>query len=88
MTFDATTTAIAVAPDAPPAAQSAGQVLLDHLKSAGQAELAAAKPLIGQIARQYVAAWEAKNATGILGAVERHVIAGILDAIFGPAIAA
>lgn len=88
MTLDPNATPVTAADAAPastPAAQSAGQTILDEIENAGKAELVNLKPLLGAIVRKFAASWEATNATGILGIAERHVINGIIDAIFGPA---
>ncbi len=58
--------------------------LTAHLEAAGKAELAAIKPIIGKIVRQYVESWEQVHTSGFSGLLERKVIASILDAIFGP----
>ncbi len=77
------TTAATTTPVAPHVA-TATETLISHLKDAGVAELEAAKPLIGQIVRQFVASYEAKL-SGVSGFFQRRVIDSIVDAIFGPA---
>ena len=78
-------TAAAAAPAASTAAQAAGQTLLNEIEAAGKEGLTALKPLLGVIARKFAAAIEANFPTGILGDVGRHVIDGLISAMFGPA---
>lgn len=79
-----TITAAAAAPAAPSEIQSAVQTLLDHLKQAGQSELAVAMPLLGTLFRVFVAKYES-HLTGITGMIVRPMINSFVDSVFGPA---
>jgi hypothetical protein len=81
-------TAADAAPNAPTAVQSAGQVIIDHLKTVGFQALKDVLPLIGVFVRQALASLE-RNMTGVAGSVERKVLSSVLDPLidhfFGPA---
>lgn len=67
------------------AAQNSASTIVQHLESAGKAELEAIKPKIAEVVRAYVKQYEAEHMKGIVGLVERRIIDAVVDGIFGPA---